>query len=64
MILDRKHFSLLVQAIDKSHPNAAGGYVEGRVLDNLDFLNYIRDGEMLGNKMGTAYMKRDRISDL
>ena len=38
MILDREHFSFLVQVID-SHLNAAGGYAEGRVLDILKFLN-------------------------
>ena len=30
---------LLVQAIDRGYPNAAGGYAEGWVLDNLEFLN-------------------------
>ena len=39
VILDRKHFSFLVQVIGKGHLNAAGGYAEGRVLDNLIFLN-------------------------
>ena len=39
MILDRKHFSFLVQVIDRVLLNAAGGYAEGRVFDSLDFLN-------------------------
>ena len=39
MILDKKHFSFLVQVIDRGHLNAAGGYAEGRVLDILEFLN-------------------------
>ena len=39
MILDRKHFSFLVQVIGRDHFNAAGGYTEGRVLDCLEFLN-------------------------
>ena len=39
MVLDRKHFSFLVQVIDRGHPNAAGGYADGRVLDSLEFLN-------------------------
>ena len=38
MILDRKHFSFFMQVIDRSHLNTAGGYVEGRVLDSLKFL--------------------------
>ena len=63
MILDRKHFSFLVQVIDRAHPKAAGGYTEGRVLDSLDFLN---KGwcEVLGNQMGAACMKRDQIKDI
>ena len=28
MIMDRKHFGFLVQMIDGSRPDAAGGYVE------------------------------------
>ena len=39
VIMDRKPFSFLMQVIDRSHFNAAGGYVEGRVLDRLEFLN-------------------------
>ena len=39
MILDRQHFSFLVQLIDRGHPNATGSYAEGRVLDSLEFLN-------------------------
>ena len=39
VILDRKHFSFLVQVIEKDHLNAAGGYAEGRVLDSLELLN-------------------------
>ena len=39
MTLDRKHFSFIVQVIDRGHFNAAGGYAEGRVLDSLEFLN-------------------------
>ena len=41
MILDRKHSRFLVQVIDRSYFNAASGYgnAEGRVLDNLEFLN-------------------------
>ena len=39
VILDRKHFSFLLQVIDRSHLNAAGGYAEGRVLESLEFLN-------------------------
>ena len=35
MIIDKKYLSLLVQVIDRGHPNAAGGYAEGRVLDSL-----------------------------
>ena len=36
MILDRKHFSLLVQLMDGGHLNAAGSYAEGRVLESYD----------------------------
>ena len=39
MILDRKHFSFLIQMIDRSNPNTAGGNSEGRVLASLEFLN-------------------------
>ena len=39
MILDRKHFSFLVQVVDRGHPNIAGDYAEVRVLDSLEFLN-------------------------
>ena len=38
LIMDRKHFSFLKQVIDRGHANAARGYAEGRVLDNLEFL--------------------------
>ena len=40
--MDRKHSRFLVQEIDISYFNAASGYVnaEGRVLDNLEFLNW------------------------
>ena len=38
MIFDRKHFSFLKQVIDRDHLNTAGGYAEGRVLDNFEFL--------------------------
>ena len=40
MILVRKHFSFLMQVIDRSHLNTAGGNAEGRVLDSLEFLNW------------------------
>ena len=39
VILDRKYISFLVQVIYKGHLNTAGGYVEGKVLDCLEFLN-------------------------
>ena len=39
VMLDRKHFRFLVQVINRGHLNAAGGYAEGKVLDNLEFLN-------------------------
>ena len=39
MILARKHFSFIMQVIDRCHPNAAGGYAEGKVSDSLEFLN-------------------------
>ena len=39
MIVDRMHLSFLVQVINRSHLNAAGGNAEGRVLDILEFLN-------------------------
>ena len=39
MILDRKHFSFLVQVINRGPLNAAGGYALGRVLNSLKFLN-------------------------
>ena len=39
MILDRKHFSFLVQVIDRGHLNATGGYAEGKYLGNLEILN-------------------------
>jgi len=39
VILDRMHFSFLVEVIDRGHLNAAGGYAEGKVLDVLEFLN-------------------------
>ena len=32
LIRDRKHFSFLVQVIDRGHLNVAGGYADGRVL--------------------------------
>jgi len=35
VILDRKHF----QVIDRGHHNAASGYAEGIVSDNLEFLD-------------------------
>ena len=38
VILDKKHFSFLVQVIDRDHLNAVGSYSEGRVLDSLEFL--------------------------
>ena len=38
-ILDRKHFSFLVEVIDRGHLYAAGGFAQSRVLDNLEFLN-------------------------
>ena len=38
IILDRKHFSFLVHAIDRAYLNAAGGYAESIVLDILEFL--------------------------
>ena len=60
MILDRKHFSILMQVIDTGHLYKAGGYAKGRVLDSLEILD-IRDGEVLGNQMEAACMKRDRI---
>jgi len=40
VILDRKHFSFIVQVIDRGHHNAASGYAEGIVSDNLEFLDY------------------------
>ena len=33
--MDRKLLSFLVNAIDRGHLNASGGYAEGRVLDSL-----------------------------
>ena len=33
MILDRKHFCFLAQVTDRDHLNAAGGCMEGRVLN-------------------------------
>ena len=36
VILDRKHFSFLVQVIDRGHLNAVG---EGSDLDIFEFLN-------------------------
>ena len=39
MILERKYFNFLVQVIIKGYLNTVGGYVEGRVLDSLEFLN-------------------------
>ena len=44
MILDRKHFSFLVQVIDRGHLHAAGGNAEGRFSDNLEFMNKRRRG--------------------
>ena len=61
MILDRKHFSFLVQVIDRSHLKVANGYEEGRVLDILEFLG---KGELSANQMAAAYMKRVRIRDI
>ena len=58
MILDRKHFIFLVQAIDRGQmfltlqdlqfrcQNGAGGNVEGRVLDILEFL-MVRNSKMV-----------------
>ena len=34
VILDRKHFSFLVQVINRGDLNAAGGYAEGSFLDS------------------------------
>ena len=31
---------IVVQVIDKGHFNAAGGYVEGRILDCLELIRY------------------------
>ena len=39
VILDSKPMSFHVYVINRGHPNAAGGYAEGRVLDILEFLN-------------------------
>ena len=39
VMLHSKHFSFLVQVIDRGHLNAADSYEEGRVLDSLEFLN-------------------------
>ena len=39
MILDRKHFSFLVQMIDRGHLNEVGGYAVARFLDNFETLN-------------------------
>ena len=52
MILNRKHFSLLVQVIDRGHLNTTGDYAEGKVLDSLEYLK--KFGEVLGNQMGAA----------
>ena len=60
MVFNRKYLSFLMQVIDRGHLNTADGYAEGRDLDSL----WIRDVEVLGNQMGAAYMKRDRIRDL
>ena len=60
VILDRKHFSFLIQVIHIGHLNAAGGYAEGKVLDSLEFLNK----GTLRKQMGAACMKRDRIRDI
>ena len=39
VILVRKHFSFLVQVIDRGHLNGAGGIDGARVLDSFEFLN-------------------------
>ena len=39
MDMDMKHFSFLLQVIDRGHPNAPGGYAEDRVFDSMEFLN-------------------------
>ena len=50
VILDRKYFSFPVQVIDISHLNADGGYMEGRVLDSLEFLNKGSLGDIEPNR--------------
>ena len=39
IFLDWKHFSFLMQVIDRGHLNTAGGYAESRVLNSLEFLD-------------------------
>ena len=59
-VSDRKHFSFLMQVINRGHPGSAGGYAEVGVLNGLEFLDK-RWCEVLGNEMAAAFMKRDRI---
>ena len=46
MILDQKHFSFLVQVIDRGHPNVTDGYAEGKVL--LEQVGFLRKGTRVG----------------
>ena len=51
VILDMKHYSVLVQVTDTGHLNAAGG------MRRVEFLN-------VWNQMEAACMKRDRIKHI
>ena len=62
MISDRKHFIFLVQLIDRGHPNAAGGYVDDRVLDSLGFLNKRWWG--IGEPDGSCIHEKERDKGL
>ena len=61
MILERKNFSFLVQVIDIRYFYTDIGIRRAEFWIVWSF--WLRNGEMLGNQMGAAYMKRDRISD-
>ena len=56
MIFDRKHFSFLMQVIDRGPLNTAGGYAEGRVLDSLEFLD-------VGEPNGSCIHEKGLIGD-
>ena len=60
MILNRKHFSFLVQVIDRGHLNTTGDYGEGRVLDSLEFL--VKEWSGAGEPNGSLIHEKGQIN--